>query len=239
MEMTEKSWSICGISFSLELWPGRVFVPTTVSEVMAEHLSELPKDAVVIDMGCGAGFFAVLAAKLGAAKVYAVDVTAQAVELTKRNLIRNGIAEKVEVLCGNLFEPLKQVKANLIIIDVSGIAAKLARLTPWYPMSIAAASDDGTEPTISALREGRKHLFPGGRLIFPFCSLANETRILQVAKELFQTNLRPLSEKLLPVTQQLRAALDQCQDVMEKGWVSLAERRGKKYWLLHLYEAAV
>ena len=32
MEMPEKSWSISGIEFSLELWPGRVFVPTTVSE---------------------------------------------------------------------------------------------------------------------------------------------------------------------------------------------------------------
>jgi len=86
MEMTEKSWSIGGIDFSLELWPGRVFVPTTVSEVMAQYLSAMPKETVVIDMGCGSGFFAVLAARLGAIKVYAVDVTVDAVELTKKIL---------------------------------------------------------------------------------------------------------------------------------------------------------
>jgi methylase of polypeptide subunit release factors len=237
MEITEKSWSICGIDFSLELWPGRVFVPTTVSEVMADHLREISKADVVIDMGCGSGFFAVLAAKLGAAKVVAVDVTAQAVELTKKNLIRNGIADRVEVTCGNLFEPVKGIMANAIILDVSGIAAKLARFTPWYPEAIAAASEDGTEPTVSALSQGRRHLLPGGKLIFPCCSLANHARILQVAREVFQSNLKVLNEKLLPLTQQLKDALLQCNDLVEKNWVSLIERRGKKYWRLYVYEA--
>jgi methylase of polypeptide subunit release factors len=153
METLEKSWSVCGVDFSLELWPGQVFVPTTVSEVLAEQLTELPKAIAVIDMGCGSGFFAVLSAKLGAARIFAVDVTAQAVELTKKNLIRNGIAEKAEVFCGNLFEPLKGIKVQQIILDVSGVAARLARSTPWYPVAIASASEDGTEPTISALTQ--------------------------------------------------------------------------------------
>lgn len=236
METLEKSWSVCGIDFSLELWPGQVFVPTTVSEVIAEQLTRLPKETVVIDMGCGSGFFAVLAAKLGAAKIYAVDVTIQAVELTKKNLIRNGITERAEVLCGNLFEPLKEIKAHQIILDVSGVASRLARLTPWYPEAIASANEDGTEPTISALSQGREHLLPGGNLIFPCGSLAYETHIIEAAKKLFQNNLTPLSEKLIPVTRQLKEALDQCHDLLEKGWVSLVERRGKKYWLLHVYE---
>jgi len=236
METAEKSWSIGGIDFSLELWPGQVFVPTTVSEVMATHLSGLTEEAVVIDMGCGSGFFAVLAAKLGAAKVYAVDVTTQAVELTKRNLIRNGIAERVEVVCGNLFEPIKGIRADAIILDVSGIAARLARFTPWYPEAIAAAGEDGAEPTVSALSQGSTHLLPGGKLIFPCASLANHARILQVAKEIFQNNLKVLSEKFLPVTKQLKDALIQCNDLVEKNWISLTERRGKQYWLLHVYE---
>ena len=237
METLEKSWSVCGIDFSLELWPGRVFVPTTVSELIAAQLTRLSKETVVIDMGCGSGFFAVLAAKLGAAKVYAVDVTAQAVELTKRNLARNDISEIAEVICGNLFEPLKGIKAHQIILDVSGVASKLARFTPWYPEAIASANEDGTEPTISALSQGREHLLPGGKLIFPCGSLAYESRIVEAAKDLFQNNLRPLSEKLIPVTRQLREAFDQCHELLEKGWVSLVERRGKEYWLLHVYEA--
>ena len=181
---------------------GSRFVPTTVSEVMAQYLSAMPKETVVIDMGCGSGFFAVLAARLGAIKVYAVDVMVDAVELTKKNLIRNRVAERVEVLCGHLCEPLKGIKAHQIILDVSGIASRLARFTPWYPAGIAVASDDGTEPTVSALGQGRMHLLPGGKLIFPCGSLANETRIVEGARDIFHQNLRPLSEKLLPVTRQ-------------------------------------
>lgn len=237
MATLEKSWSICGIDFSLELWPGQVFVPTTVSELIAHQLTHLPKETVVIDMGCGSGFFAVLAAKLGAAQIYAVDVTSQAVELTKKNLARNGITASAEILRGHLFEPLKGIKAQQIILDVSGVASRLARCTPWYPEAIASANEDGTEPTISALRQGREHLLPGGKLIFPCGTLAYESRIIEAAKELFHKNLRLLSEKLIPVTQQLGEAFDQCHDLLEKGWISLVERRGKKYWLLHVYEA--
>lgn len=122
-------------------------------------------------------------------------------------------------------------------MDVSGIASRLARFTPWYPAGIAVASDDGTEPTVSALGQGRMHLLPGGKLIFPCASLANETRIIEVARDIFHQNLRPLSEKLLPVTRPLKGALDQCYDLLEQGWVSLIKRRGKKYWRLRVYEA--
>jgi methylase of polypeptide subunit release factors len=174
---------------------------------------------------------------MGAAKVYAVDIMPEAVELTKRNVALNGVADRVKVFCGNLFNPIQDVKANLIIVDVSGIAEKLARHTPWYPDPIATASEDGTEPTVSVLKQGRDHLLPGGRIIFPFGSLANEKRILEVAQQVFEKNLRSLSEKLLPVTQQLKVAFDQCQDLIEKGFVYVVERRGKKYWLLRVYEA--
>jgi methylase of polypeptide subunit release factors len=239
MEPTVKSWSLNGVDFSLEIWPGEVFVPTSVSEVMAKNLGEFPPKAVVVDMGCGSGFFAVLAAKMGAAKVYAVDIMPKAVDLTKRNIERNGMSDRAEVRCGSLFEPIQDVKADLIIVDVSGIAEKLARHTPWYPAPIATASEDGTEPTISVLKQARNHLLPGGRLIFPSGSLANEKRILEVAHQVFEKNLRSLSEKFFPVTQQLRAAFDQCQDLIEKGIVQLVERRGKQYWLLHVYECSL
>lgn len=237
MEPIVKSWSLNNVEFSLEVWPGKVFVPTSVSEIMAKNLGALSDNTVVIDMGCGSGFFAVLAAKMGAAEVYAVDIMPEAVELTKRNVALNGVADRVNVFCGNLFSPIQDVKANLIIVDVSGIAEKLARHTPWYPDPIATASEDGTEPTVSVLKQGRDHLFPGGRIIFPFGSLANEKRILEVAQEVFEKNLRSLSERLLPVTQQLKVAFDQCQDLIEKGFVYVIERRGKQYWLLRVYEA--
>ena len=63
-----KDWTIHGHSIRLELWPGRVFVPTTTSELIAEQFGSCAGETV-IDLGCGSGFFAVLAAKMGATRL--------------------------------------------------------------------------------------------------------------------------------------------------------------------------
>ena len=46
----------------------------------------------VLDYGCGSGILAITAAKLGARAVDAVDVDVQAVETTRDNAVRNGVA---------------------------------------------------------------------------------------------------------------------------------------------------
>jgi methylase of polypeptide subunit release factors len=212
-------------------------VPTTVSEVIAENLGPLPENAVVIDMGCGSGFFSVLAAKKGAKKVYGVDIMPDAVALTEKNLARNGIPKgRVEVFCGNLFDPLENIKADLVIIDVPGIACRLARLSPWYPVPIAVASEDGSEPTTSALLHGRDHLLPGGSIIFPLLSLADNGRIFEIAQRIFDNNVKLLQQKLLPVTAQLQIALDQCPHLLANNVVSLVHRNRKKYWVFQIYQ---
>ncbi len=49
------------------------------------------KNKSVIDFGCGSGILALAAVKLGAEKVYAVDIDPQALQATKENAKRNGI----------------------------------------------------------------------------------------------------------------------------------------------------
>ena len=56
----------------------------------------------VLDVGCGSGILAVAAALLGAARVVAVDVDRIAVETATANVARNGCAETVEVLRGDI-----------------------------------------------------------------------------------------------------------------------------------------
>jgi ribosomal protein L11 methyltransferase len=63
--------------FSLVLGPG-VFSPTATSKSLAEAIEISPGDTV-IDVGCGSGVLAFVAAKLGAAKVYGVDLSQRAV----------------------------------------------------------------------------------------------------------------------------------------------------------------
>ena len=56
----------------------------------------------VLDVGCGTGILSVLAAKLGAAHVNAVDLDPEAVASTGKNVEINGCAELVDVHRGDL-----------------------------------------------------------------------------------------------------------------------------------------
>jgi len=51
----------------------------------------------VIDYGCGSGILGIAALKLGAEKVWAVDLDPQALLATRENAIRNGVASSMEV----------------------------------------------------------------------------------------------------------------------------------------------
>ncbi|MCJ7512696.1 MAG: 50S ribosomal protein L11 methyltransferase [Anaerolineales bacterium] len=58
----------------------------------------------VIDLGCGSGILAVAAARLGAAHVHALDIDPLAVEATRENCQRNGLADVVDTEQGSLSE---------------------------------------------------------------------------------------------------------------------------------------
>lgn len=228
-------WSLCGVEFALELWP-EVFVPTATSECLAEVANVQPGD-VVIDLGCGSGFFSVLAAKRGAARVYAVDLMPQAVALTRRNAQHNGVASRVHAVAGSLFEPLANVRADVVINDVSGIAEEIARATPWYPATIPSGGPDGAGPTVQMLEQVSRHLRPRGRLVFPVLSLANEQRILESAQRMFST-LRLRSQRLFPIPNTLQAALEQLKAHLAAGTLRLIQRGSRLCWQLRVFEAS-
>ena len=234
--MSERTWALCGVEFALELWPD-VFQPTSTSELIAETLQVQPGE-VVIDLGCGSGFFSILAAKQGASRVYAVDIMPQAVALTLRNARRNGVQSRIEAFAGSLFELLPGMQADLIIDDVSGIAEATARATPWYPPAIPSGGPDGAEPTIQMLEHAADHLRPNGRLVFPVLSLANEQRILEAAQRLF-ADLRLRTQRLFPIPKTLQDALQHLKGCVASGALRIIQHGSRLCWQLRVFEARV
>src|SRR6266516_1837015 len=92
--------------FPLLLGPG-VFSPTTTSRTLADALEITPGDTV-IDVGCGSGVLSIVAAKLGAAKVYGVDLSQRAAEAAKENARRLGLDHICEFRAGDLLEPVRR-----------------------------------------------------------------------------------------------------------------------------------
>ena len=56
----------------------------------------------VLDMGSGTGVLAILAARLGAESVLAVEIDDMAEESVRENISINGVAERVESICGDV-----------------------------------------------------------------------------------------------------------------------------------------
>jgi ribosomal protein L11 methyltransferase len=76
-----------------------------------------PESARVLDLGSGTGILAIAALKLGAPSALCVDVDPTAVATCKRNCELNGVAGRVEHICGGIAEvatgPFEWGLANL------------------------------------------------------------------------------------------------------------------------------
>jgi ribosomal protein L11 methyltransferase len=109
---------------------------------------------VVADLGAGSAVLAIAAAKLGAARVAAIEYDADAIENAEENVRRNGVADRVTVIEGDahvllpLVAPVRVVLANII-------SSVLAEMLP----SIARALAPGGEAILSGiLYEERPHM---------------------------------------------------------------------------------
>ena len=116
----------------LELDPGMAFGtglhPTT--RMCANACERYVFDGMhVLDVGTGSGILAIAAAKLGARQVVAVDVDPIAVEVAEKNVVLNGVADRVEVRSGSVDRVEKGdfdlVLANIIASVIVDLAADL------------------------------------------------------------------------------------------------------------------
>lgn len=82
-------------------------------------------DKVVVDFGCGSGILSLAALKLGAKKVIGIDIDPQALQASKDNAQRNGVADRLE-----LFLPKDQpeLKADVVVANI--LAGPLRELAP-------------------------------------------------------------------------------------------------------------
>ena len=119
----------------IDLDPGMAFGtglhPTTrlclaATEAVADR--GVMAGARVLDVGCGSGILAIVAAKLGAARVLGVDIDPIAIEATLANAATNGLEATVRARAGSLpsgAAPHDVVLANLIASVLVALAPQL------------------------------------------------------------------------------------------------------------------
>jgi len=119
----------------IDIDPGAAFGlgdhPTTVLTLRLLRDVMWP-DATVLDVGCGSGVLSVVAAKLGAPYVEAIDISPAAVEATVANAARNGVAGVISASTrplADVSEAFDIVLANLLASTVVDLAPDLRQVT--------------------------------------------------------------------------------------------------------------
>jgi len=119
--------------------------PTTCA--CLEELCAVPPAGAFADLGCGSGVLAIAAAKLGWDPVVAIDGLDSAVEATRANAARNGVAVDVRQadLCAQAPPPAAAIVANVPLAVHEALAARL----PAPPGTLIASGVlDDAAPTV-------------------------------------------------------------------------------------------
>jgi release factor glutamine methyltransferase len=118
----------------------------------------------VADVGTGSGAIAVaLALRLSEARITAIDISLDALALARQNVERHGLADRVQLLLGDLLEPLTEpvdlIVANLPYTILSEIDEGVRRHEPHLALDGGA---DGLELYRKLLSQAPACLRPGG-----------------------------------------------------------------------------
>jgi ribosomal protein L11 methyltransferase len=123
----------------LHLDPGRAFGTGTHETtrlclgLLDDRLAQVPVNHA-LDVGCGSGILSVAMARLGVARVLALDIDPQAAAATRENAERNDVAAPITPVCGDLRAVTPRyplVVANILYQILLGLAPVLAaRVAP-------------------------------------------------------------------------------------------------------------
>jgi release factor glutamine methyltransferase len=109
------TWSFYGLELHCD---PRALVPRPETEVLVERALALLADAAepsVVDVGTGTGAIALaLAARLPEASVTAIDLSPEALALAAENAALNGVADRVQLLEGDLLAPVAGRRFHLV-----------------------------------------------------------------------------------------------------------------------------
>jgi release factor glutamine methyltransferase len=167
-------------SLTFEVTPD-VLIPRPETELVVVRALDVAKqlpltertDGVQIaDVGAGSGILAVtLAKRLPAARVTAIDVSAKALEVARRNAERHGVADRVKWFEGDLFTSVPADRQFDVVVsnppyittaEMSALADDVRRFEPTVAL---VGGETGTGVIERLIPQAAQRLRPAGWLI--------------------------------------------------------------------------
>jgi release factor glutamine methyltransferase len=150
-------------------------IPRPDTELLVETAiklanAALPQSCLIADIGTGCGAIAIaLALHLPQAKIYAIDISAAALEVAEINCQKHRVSNRVRLLQGDLLEPLPEpvqlIVANLPYISEPELAKLPLEISMFEPQLALAGGKDGLVQIEKLLSQARGKLLSGGAVL--------------------------------------------------------------------------
>ena len=157
-----------GLSFRVT---PEVLIPRPETEHLVEKVLELAGNFAeprILDVGTGSGAIAVaLAHKLPSATITATDLSSSALAIAQENAERNGVANHIRFLEGDLLAPVAEERFEIIVsnppyVSASDRASLAVEVRDYEPALALFAGADGLEVFRRLIPAGFAALTPGG-----------------------------------------------------------------------------
>jgi release factor glutamine methyltransferase len=154
-------------------------IPRSETEMLVELVllfaEEHPgRPLTVADIGTGSGAIAVsVAHALPDARVIATDISKRALALARRNAIRHGVADRIDLRHGSVLAPVGAIEVDIIVTNLPYVPTEQWRalppeLTENEPKVAFDGGADGLDLIRRLLRTAPGRLKPGGALFAEF-----------------------------------------------------------------------
>jgi len=160
----------------------RVLIPRPETELLVEAVIEKSRalsqehEITIVDIGTGSGNIAITLAKnIHNAKIYAIDLSPDALSVAKINAQKHHILDKIVFLCGDAFKPLEGLglegQIHFVISNPPYVSSKefdtlQEEIRHFEPYTALISGEDGLLMFRRIIADAGKWLKPCGFIVF-------------------------------------------------------------------------
>ncbi len=160
----------------------RVLIPRPETELLVDAVTKKSqilskeREIVIVDIGVGSGNIAItLATKISNARIFAVDISTDALIVAKINAERHHVLDKITFLCGDIFKPLEgygiESKIHFIVSNPPYVAIDefenlQEEVRNYEPYGALVSGQDGLQMFKRIIAGANIWLKPWGLIVF-------------------------------------------------------------------------